>query len=165
MGGGILAIRQILQQNHTTEENVAAVSLLRKAVNIIKNDNEYPVESGELADFIHDAETIGIQVKIVGTLPEQREVFDVFMIAMRECLTNSARHANATQLKIVVQEDENTFSVRITNNGKPPQGKVKPKGGLINLYRHVNDRDGTMKIQSQPNFALTVTIPKKEEFI
>lgn len=165
MGGGILAIRQILQQNHTTEENVAAVSLLSKAVNIIKNDNEYPAESGELADFIHDAETIGIQVEIVGTLPEQREVFDVFMIALRECLTNSARHANAAQLKIVVQEDENTFSVRITNNGKPPQGEVKPKGGLINLYRHVNDSDGTMKIQSQPNFALTVTIPKKEEFI
>lgn len=165
MGGGILAIRQILQQNHTTEENTDAVTLLRKAVSIIKDDNEYPVGYGELADFIHDADTIGIHVDIVGNLPKQSDMLDVFMIAMRECLTNSARHADATQLKIIVCEDEKSVSVHITNNGKPPKGEVKPKGGLLNLYRHVNVIGGTMKIQSYPNFALTVTIPKKEKIL
>lgn len=165
MGGGILAIRQILQQNHTTEENIAAVSLLCKAVSIIKDDNEYPVEYGELADFIHDADTIGVKVEITGNLPQQSDMFDVFMIAMRECLTNSARHANATCLKITVQEDEKNVSIHISNNGNPPLGEVTPKGGLVNLYRHVKGIGGTMKIQSQPNFALTVTIPKKENFI
>lgn len=161
MGGGILAIRQILQQNHTTEENVAAVSLLCKAVSIIKDDNEYPVEYGELADFIHDADTIGVKVEITGNLPQQSDMFDVFMIAMRECLTNSARHANATCLKIKVQEDEKNVSIHISNNRNPPLGEVTPKGGLVNLYRHVKGIGGTMKIQSQPNFALTVTIPKR----
>lgn len=165
MGGGILAIRQILQQNHTTEENIAAVSLLRKAVSTIKNDNEYPVEHGELADFIHDADTIGIQVEMTGSLPKQGDMFDVFMIAMRECLTNSARHADATKIQITVQEDEKAVSMRITNNGNPPQGEVTPKGGLANLYRHVKGCGGTMEIQSQPDFALTVTIPRKEGLI
>ncbi len=165
MGGGILAIRQILQQNHTTEENIAAVSLLRKAVSTIKNDNEYPVGRGELADFIHDADAIGIQVKMTGSLPEHGDMFDVFMIAMRECLTNSARHADATQLQITVQEDEKAVSMHITNNGNPPKGEVTPKGGLANLNRNVKDCGGIMEIQSQPDFVLTVTIPRKERLI
>lgn len=160
MSAGIIAMRQILQQEQTSEETVDAVSLFQKAVSAIKDDNEYPLQRGKLAEFMRDADTIGVKVELNGELPEQQELCRVFLIAMRECLTNSVRHADATILKIDIQKDNNYFSIRITNNGKPPEGKVTPKGGLINLYSHITNLGGTMEIQSSPVFALIVTVPK-----
>lgn len=163
MSAGIIAMRQILKQEQTTEETADAVSLFQKAVSAIKNDNEYPLERGELAEFMRDADTIGVKVELNGELPQQQEQHRVFLIAMRECLTNSVRHADATKLTIDIQEDDNYFSIRITNNGEPPESKVMPKGGLLNLYNHITNLGGTMDIQSNPVFTLTVTVLKSKE--
>ena len=163
MSGGIIAMRQILQQEQTTEKNVDAVSLFQKAVSAIKNDNEYPLQRGELAEFMSDADTIGVKVELNGELPQQQELCRVFLIAMRECLTNSVRHANATILTIDIHNDDCFSSIRITNNGNPPESKVTPKGGLVNLYNHITNLGGTMEIQSNPVFELIVTLPKIKE--
>lgn len=165
MSAGILAMRQILQQEQTTEESVDAVILFQNAVSAIKNDNEYPLQRGELAEFMRDADTIGVKVELNGELPQQQEVYRVFLIAMRECLTNSVRHANATILTIDIHNDDCSNSIRITNNGKPPESKVTPKGGLLNLYNHITNLGGTMEIQSNPFYELIVTVPKTKEGI
>lgn len=163
MSAGIIAMRKILLQEKMTEETTDAVRLFQKAVSAIKNDNQYPLERGELAEFLRDAETIGVKVELNGELPQQQELYRVFIIAMRECLTNSVRHADATMLTIDIQKDDSTISIRITNNGKPPEGNITPKGGLLNLYRHTANLGGTMEIQSNPTFELTVTVPVTKE--
>ena len=85
------------------------------------------------------------------------------ILAMRECLTNSVRHAGATTIHITVEQKEDSVSVKITNDGRPPETEVVPKGGLHNLYRHVMDLGGTMEIQSKPGFVLTVVLPAIKE--
>ena len=165
MSSGILAMRKILQHEQATEKIVDAVNLFQKAVSAIKNDNEYPLQRGELAEFMRDADTIGVKVELNGELPQQQEQHRVFLIAMRECLTNSVRHANATILTIDIHNDDCSNSIRITNNGKPPESKVTPKGGLVNLYNHIANLGGTMEIKSNPVFELIVTVPKTKEGI
>ena len=81
------------------------------------------------------------------------------ILAMRECLTNCVRHAKATTLHITVEEKGDGISMRITNDGRVPETEVVPKGGLINLQRHILDLGGTMEIQSKPGFALSVVLP------
>lgn len=162
MGAGLIAIRQLLQQDRAMEERAAAVSMLRKAVNTIKNEKEDLTEHSEFEEFLHDAATIGVQVELQGTLPEPGKLYDVFMVAVRESLTNSVRHADATRLWISVQEGH-TVSVCITNDGTIPVGDVVPKGGLLNLHRQVTGLGGTLQIRSKPKFALLVTIPKVKE--
>ena len=163
MSAGIIAMRRILQQEQMTEETAGAVRLFQKAVSAIKNDNEYPLERTELAEFMRDADTIGVKVELSGELPEQQELYSVFVIAMRECLTNSVRHADATMLKVDIQQNGNAVSMCITNNGKPPKSNVTPKGGLLNLYRNIINLGGTMEVRSSPIFALILTVPKPKE--
>lgn len=160
MSAGIIAMRQILQQKNMTQGTADAVRMFQKAVSTFKNDNEYPLERSELAEFMRDADVIGVKVELNGEMPQHPEQYRVFMIAVRECLTNSIRHADATVLTVDIKEDDSAFSIRITNNGKPPKSEVTPKGGLLNLYSHIANLGGTMKIQSNPVFALTVTVPK-----
>ena len=87
----------------------------------------------------------------------------MMILAMRECLTNSVRHAGATTIHITAENKGDSASVKITNDGRAPETEVVPKGGLHNLYRHVMTCGGTMEIQSKPGFALTVVLPATEE--
>lgn len=160
MGGGVLAIRRILQHEHKTKGAEEALGIFRKAVNIIKRDNQYPLERSELAEFMHDAQAIGVAVELIGELPESDESYRACILAMRECLTNSIRHADATAMKITVQNSGDNAIVHITNNGAVPQGEIVPKGGLVNLSRHIENIGGAMQIESKPVFSLIVTIPK-----
>ena len=162
MGAGLIAMRQILRHNQT-EEAANAIELLRQAVSAIKNDNTYPQGRSELDGFMHDAEAIGIKVNLSGELPEQEELRYVMILAMRECLTNSVRHAGATALHVAVEKNGDSISMKITNDGKAPETEVVPKGGLHNLYRHIADCGGTMEIQWKPVFVLTVVLPETKE--
>ena len=162
MGAGLTAVRQLLLHQGAADAG-QAVKLLRQAVSAVKNDNEYPPEKDELAKFIQDAGTVGVTVHLSGELPRQEVLSFVFLIAMRECLSNGVRHAGATVLWISIEEQEAAVSIHITNDGAPPEGPVVPKGGLHNLYRYVLDRGGRMEIQSEPSFQLTVTLPKEVE--
>ena len=158
MGAGLIAIRHILHHNRT-EEEANAMDLFRQAVSAIKYDNAYPRGRSELDRFLHDAKAIGIKVNLSGDLPEQEELRRVMILAMRECLTNSVRHAGATTIHITAEKKGDSVSVKITNDGRSPETEVVPKGGLHNLYRHIIDFGGTMEIQSKPSFALTVVLP------
>ena len=162
MGAGLTAVRQILLHQGAAGTE-SAVKLLRQAVSAVKNDNECPPEKDDLAKFIQDAGTVGVKINLSGNLPECEELSFVFLIAMRECLSNSVRHAGATELWIEMQENDRSVSIHVTNDGAPPECEVVPKGGLHNLYRYVLDWGGKMKIQSKPSFALTITLPKAKE--
>ena len=162
MGAGLIAIRHILHNNQT-EEAANAVEVFRRAVSAIKYDNAYPQGRSELDRFLQDAGAIGITVNLSGELPEQEELRHVMILAMRECLTNSVRHAGAMTIHITAENKGDSASVKITNDGRAPETEVVPKGGLHNLYRHVMDLGGTMEIQSKPGFALTVVLPATEE--
>ena len=162
MGAGLIAIRHILHNNQT-EEAANAMDLFRRAVSAIKYDNADPRGHSELDRFLQDAGAIGITVNLSGELPEQEELRRVMILAMRECLTNSVRHAGATTIQITVEQKGDSVSMQITNDGKPPETEVVPKGGLLNLYRHIMGCGGTMEIQSKPGFALTVVLPAIQE--
>ena len=86
----------------------------------------------------------------------------IYILAMRECLTNGVCHAGAAELFITMQENNDFYRIRITNNGAAPEKEVVPKGGLYNLSRHIFDHGGEMQIQSIPYFVLTITFQKKE---
>ena len=162
MGAGLIAIRHILN-NNGTQEAATAVDVFRRAVSAIKYDNAYPRGHSELDRFLQDAEAIGIKVDLSGELPRQEELRRVMILAMRECLTNSVRHAGATTIHITAENKGDSVSMKITNDGRVPETEVVPKGGLHNLYRHVMACGGTMEIQSKPGFALTVVLPATEE--
>lgn len=162
MGAGLTAVRQLLLRQGAAGTE-SAVKLLRQAVSAVKDDNEYPPEKDELAKFIQDAGSVGVSVEISGELPESEELSFVFLIAMRECLTNGVRHAGATELRIEIREDGRSVSIRISNNGEPPAGEVVPKGGLHNLSRYVLDCGGKLLIKSSPAFELTAVLPISKE--
>ena len=81
---------------------------------------------------------------------------------MRECTTNVVRHAGGSEMTVRIQSDERCVTAHITNNGAPPAGDITEGGGLSGLRRRVESAGGTMRLESRPSFALTITLPREE---
>lgn len=156
MNMGVAAIRQILRQNTTSEEN-AAIAQFRRAIQVLQEENAYP--QGDIAEFIRDAEVSGIRVEITGDFPEEKEVLHLLLPVLREACVNAARHADASVLYITAERKSNAMRLLLTNDGRQPQQEVIPRGGLVDLGRMLAEAGGKIEIQSQPQFLLTVTLP------
>lgn len=157
MNMGVAAIRQILRQNTTSEENAAAIAQFRRAIQVLQEENAYPQD--DIAEFIRDAEVSGIRVEITGDFPEEKEVLHLLLPVLREACVNAARHADASVLYITAERKSNAMRLLLTNDGRQPQQEIVPRGGLVDLGRMLAEAGGKIEIQSQSQFLLTVTLP------
>ena len=137
----------------------------QRSVAIVKQDNDAPADRSELSGLMRDAAAIGVDIRIDGELPQGSDALGVFLGALRESLTNCVRHANATELRASVMHSEESHTLVITNNGRPPKEQIIPRGGLANLTKRVIHLGGTIDIQSLPEFKLTITIPIERGFL
>lgn len=157
MNMGVSAIRQMLRQNITSEENASAIVQFRRAIQVLQEENSYPQD--DVTEFIRDAAVSGIQVNIIGDLPETEKPLHLLLAVMREACVNAARHADAAILYVVVEQGLGAVTLRMTNDGKQPKEDVIPRGGLADLSKMITEAGGRMEIQSRPVFVLTVTLP------
>lgn len=161
MNMGVSAIRQMLRQNITSEENASAIVQFRRAIQVLQEENSYPQD--DVTEFIRDAAVSGIQVNITGDLPETGKTLYLLLAVMREACVNAARHADATILYVTVEQGLGAVILRMTNDGEPPKEEVMPQGGLADLSRMIAAAGGRMEIQSRPVFVLTVVLPVCEQ--
>lgn len=165
MGAGLIAARKVLTQNRSSSETDELIRQWKRSVELFRQDNGAPYERGDLPDLLRDAAAISVNIIIDGELPPNGEARNVLINAMRECLTNCARHANGTEMTAEIAKRGKNYTLTITNNGTPPSKTIVLGGGLSNLKRRVDYFGGAMEIESQPRFLLRVTIPMEEGIV
>lgn len=159
MGAGVLAIRQSLLQNDFSKENTEMIEHMFAAIDLLKRDNDSTIGRSDLGEFIHNAAMVGIRVEMTGSLPREDHLHRLFLLAMKECCTNAVQHAAASTLWVTVEKEDKVTYLHIENDGKPPEGDVTPRGGLLNLMGQLEKWKGEADIQSAPCFALTIKVP------
>lgn len=163
MGENLTVLRQTLLVSGSRKAQDAAVHAMRRTVQFLMADSEEAGMDAGFDEFLQTAANSGVRVHIDGTLPGQQEIHEVFVIAMRECLTNCVRHGEADEMYIGLSEENGNAVCRITNNGIVPEEGITPQGGLKNVQRHVANCGGGMNIRCTPAFSVTITIPEREE--
>ena len=71
-----------------------------------------------------------------------------------ECAANTVKHAEGDKVTVDIVSDETETVITITNNGKPPKGRITESGGLLSLHRNIEAKGGNMEIESCPEFRL-----------
>lgn len=162
MGRCLVAAQKYLKKDCTESIPDSLVAVWQKAVAMIKYSNETP-EDDMLLQIRKTCEYVKLRYLQTGELPQQENVAYLLTCAVRECVTNAVRYAEATELFVVFSETEAEASVTISNNGKVPEGEIVEGGGLSTLRRRIERAGGVMIVQSHPNFKLTVTVTKGKE--
>lgn len=101
------------------------------------------------------------------TLLSQDRSIAIFRI-LQEALTNVARHAKATQVRIRVKQKENHLMLHVKDNGKGilEEQILNPKSyGLIGIKERVHSMGGTISIEGVSNKGtkMSVSIPFSRE--
>ena len=109
------------------------------------------------------AEELGVQVILTGSFPQNRQVRELFALAIRECTSNCIRHAGGTRIFAECAADPHSAVLTMTNDGCAPQGTIREGGGLAGLRCRVEQARGEMHIEASPRFMLRISIPTKEE--
>lgn len=78
------------------------------------------------------------------------EIADATLAALREALANTARHANAQRVDVVISCDGNVLDLRVADDGRGPEAGLPPRPGhgrgLKNLTSRARDWGGTCTI-------------------
>ena len=160
MGRSVIATRLFLQGDRPLGE--LDLTAWKNAVRLLQHEAEEPDETNALKSLESAGRSIGVRLHTDGALPEGRAA-DILAAAIRECLTNAARHAGAKDLYVRLESDGAAATAVITNGGAVPEGEIVPGGGLTSLRFRVESCGGTLQIQAAPQFKLTVSIPLNRE--
>ena len=164
MGRCLVFAQRYLKEDSTENIPNDIVDSWQKAVSMLKYNNDTSDED-MLLQIRKTCECMKLDFIKTGELPKEENVAYILTCAVRECVTNAVRYADATKLYANFTESGTEAIVTVTNNGKPPEKEIIKGGGLSNLQRRVERSGGVMVIQSLPYFKLTVKIPKLKEGI
>lgn len=183
LGRSLLAFRAYLTAEPSKRDRSKLLPLWRYVISVMKKETS---QSEEWDAIDKTAESLHIQIEINGDLPAGLADLPVsgaarsaIMAAIRECLTNTARHARGDRLFVLIKcgveqgadhastsgnpsasgtapcdDAPHGIRIEITNNGRAPLTPVQEAGGLSNLRRMVERAGGIMTIESSPQFLL-----------
>lgn len=161
LGRSLLAFRAYLTAEPSKRDRNKLLPLWRYVISVMKKETA-PSEEWDAIE--KTAESLHIQIEINGDLPAgladlpvSGEVRSAIMAAIRECLTNTARHAGGDRLFVLIKcgaDAPHGIRIEITNNGRAPLVPIQEAGGLSNLRHMVERAGGIMTIESSPQFLL-----------
>lgn len=100
------------------------------------------------------AELLGIQLGWQGeqpwTVPDS--IREVFIMVAREAIANAVKHAEAKNITIAIHKNDEKLFIEISNDGKLPTGKISLGGGLTNIKRMVEEKNGQFKVEVNERF-------------
>lgn len=163
LGYSVLAAhRMLLQDSEETRE--AFLLQWNRILSLLRKDNE--PAAGTLHQMVQErADALGLKVFYTGEIPEDPGAAELMDVIFLEALSNSVRHAGATELYVNISRGIHEWVLVITNNGRKPDKEIEEGGGLSAIREKVENCNGTVSIRSFPEYSLTIKIPKKEEHV
>ena len=160
LGQVLLMGRHTLEHPDSTDAELVRMATLEMNRFLLR-EAEAPSESrtDRLQQALAMAKSIGVQTEILGSLPENPAYRALLAQAVQECAANAVKHAEGDRLVLRMEKNEKEWSVRIANNGRPPEKPVTESGGLLSLRRHTEAAGGAMTVESAPAFALVLRLP------
>ena len=108
-------------------------------------------ESGYKTSFGYDVEN---------ELPNN--VKNCFLIVLKESITNTRKHSDATRITVKVVEHPAIYQLLVADNGTIEPAQAGHGIGLQNINERINELDGYCRMNFNGGFRTFITIPKKE---
>lgn len=156
VGRSLLALRAYL--SHKNGDRKGLVDLWRFTVSALKGEAVSHDTADRMEVLAQAAEAVDVKLVFDGDIPKEQQLEEVVAAAIHECLTNTVKHADGSELAVHTMVENNMVTFELKNNGKPPEGTVEEKGGLRTLRTIVEQHGGRMEILSRPEFLLRIQL-------
>lgn len=156
---GVSAVgKSNITDNNRSTDRAHLEDLWKSTIAVLNNESERTDDVDRMAVMRKAADAVGVSLVISGEIHPDME--ELVAAAIHECLTNTVKHADGNILTVDINSDESRWTMRITNNGRPPESEIRETGGLGNLRSVVEFAGGMMKVVSLPEFELMISKDK-----
>lgn len=160
MGNCLLSARQYVVQDFPHDKKAQFLELWQSSLCALRDEIVAEDEPDACDEVVRIAKSIGVDVQIHGTMPQDTHTAYLLIVALRECVTNALNHAGANLLHLTITNANGQISAVYTNNGTQPQQEIIEGGGLTSLRERIERSGGIMTVQSLPFYSLTLTLPE-----
>ena len=144
VGRALLSLRSYLYREDKDRESL--VDLWRVTVSVLRRE-KFPDVSDDRMEALHEAaRAVDVALHYDGEIPDDPVIKEISVTAIRECLTNTVKHADGHNLYIKTGIEDRVYTVSIKNDGRQPDRPVTETGGLHTLRSAVERYGGKMVI-------------------
>jgi hypothetical protein len=158
IGQALLTTRRTLSNDGDLKP---VLDIWNRNISVLRMESEPDNTADYVGELIKAAESADVKVTIDGKMPLENNIKQMIVAAATEALTNAIRHADAKNLIVEIDSTKKYYIACISNDGKIPDDPVTEGGGLGSLRRRIEKIGGTMSVSWEPQFVLTIKIPKK----
>ncbi len=159
MGKCGLNLQKYYQKNCPKDKKQELILEMQNAISMLKGEVGKTDEEDSMKELLQTADAIGAKIKIFGKMPADLTQKNLLVLAMRECLMNTIRHAGGDTVFVQIEKKKTFFIIEITNNGQIPKIPITEGGGLSSLRKKMERVGGEMSITIVPRFCLKLKIP------
>ena len=102
--------------------------------------------------------SLDIHVAVAPGVEADEVMTEALVRAAQEIITNTIKHAEATELLLTVTADEGTLALSGTNDGTPPRA-ITPGHGLTGLRERLELLGGHLAVHTTPRFTVDARLP------
>lgn len=154
--------RQLQNMRRLIDSTVASVRRIAADLRPVMLDDLGPVPAIEwLADDFTHRYGIGVLRDIdIGEIALSNSAATTLFRVVQEALTNVARHAEATEVKLILRIESGFCLLRIVDNGRgmPEAANDGTTFGLLGIRERAHMLSGTVSIDSMPGHGVSVTV-------
>ncbi len=161
-GHVLLASRNYLDHPGSIDASKLLQTLKNTNTCLLKEYEEDDTERDLLTDAFEMADSLGVNIKLNGVLPEIGAWRSILAAAINESATNIRKHADGKELRIEVEVRKQGIAYSIVSEGSHIDGPVKESGGLKSLRTLIESVDGSMEIITDSDLTLHINLPVME---
>lgn len=158
LGQTLVVTRRYLASHDMNKKEL--LDMWSKNINLLKREGS-SVNQDDYEILQVNAKQLGITLAMPEELPENEDIKEVIVAAVDECITNAYKYAKCKALVMDMTHGQSQITFRIWNEGDKPLENITEKGGLRNLRKMVEAKNGTMNVTSKPYFCLTITMEER----
>lgn len=138
------------------EEFNEILTLWRNNAILLGSESDRSRVNTDISEINQLAELLGIQLRWQGEQPWTVPNFigELLVMVAREAIANAVKHAEAKNITIEIYKSDEKLTIKISNDGKFPTGKVTMGGGLSNIKRMVEAKKGRFEVEVKEQFSM-----------
>ncbi|TQL74661.1 signal transduction histidine kinase [Stackebrandtia endophytica] len=147
-------------RNHVDRARVVAKELLtdvRGTVGRLRRDSPGDLRQS-LERLAGAVPSLDIHVAVAPGIDADEVMTEALVRAAQEIITNTIKHAEATELLLTVTTDGDVLALSGTNDGTPPR-TITPGHGLTGLRERLELLGGRLAIHTTPQFTVDARLP------
>ena len=161
VGNVLLESRYYLADPASFDEELLLQALKNTNTYLLREYEEDDSARDPLADALDMAAAIGVDVSLLGRIPEKDPSRTILSAAINECAANAVKHAGGDRLSVEIRNQNAETIFILKSNGEEPRKAVRESGGLLSLRTLVENEGGTMQTDIIGGFQLTIHLPEK----